>query len=65
MFRVFNMGVGFCVVVAEASADAAMRVVAAAGGAAKRIGRVTAGPVGQVTVSERGLVGRDSRFERA
>lgn len=65
MFRVFNMGVGFCVVVAEASADAAMRVVAAAGGAAKRIGRVTAGPVGQVTVSERGLVGRDARFERA
>jgi phosphoribosylformylglycinamidine cyclo-ligase len=65
MFRVFNMGVGFCVVVAEASADAAMRVVAGAGGTARRIGRVTGGPVGQVTVPRRGLVGRDGRFERA
>ena len=61
MFGVFNMGIGFCVVVPEASVEAAVDVVAAAGGRVLVIGRVVAGPR-RVELPGHGLVGADGRF---
>ncbi len=46
MHEVFNMGCGFCVVVAAADETAAMKRLQAHYAAAKRIGRATAGPSG-------------------
>ena len=61
MFRVFNMGIGFCAVVPEASAQAALDVVAAAGGRALMIGRAVDGPR-RVELPRHGLVGADGVF---
>ena len=61
MFGVFNMGIGFCVVVPEASAQAALDVVAAAGGRALVIGRAVAGPP-RVELPKHRLVGEGGRF---
>lgn len=63
MFRVFNMGVGFCVVVPQAQADVAMGAIASTGGRAVRIGEVRSGPR-QVRLPQHGLTGRDGRFGR-
>jgi phosphoribosylformylglycinamidine cyclo-ligase len=43
MRRVFNLGVGFCVVVAEGGAEKALAVLAEVGYEARRIGEVVAG----------------------
>ena len=61
MFSVFNMGIGFCVVVPEASVEAAVDVVAASGGRALVIGRAVPGPR-RVELPGHGLVGADGRF---
>ncbi len=61
MFGVFNMGIGFCAVVPEASVQAAVDVVAAAGGRALQIGRAVDGPR-RVELPRHGLVGADGRF---
>ena len=63
MFRVFNMGIGFCVVVAPASVDAAIAAAASAGGAAMVVGTVVSGPERRVELPTEGLVGRNGRFE--
>lgn len=57
MYRVFNMGVGFVVVVAEEDVDAAIETIAETGHRAQRIGRVTA-EAGVVHLEGPGLVGR-------
>ena len=44
MRRVFNLGVGFCVVVGEAEAEEALAVLSRAGWYARRIGQVVAEP---------------------
>ncbi len=41
MRRVFNLGVGFCVVVAEAEAERTLAVLSGLGCPARRIGTVT------------------------
>ena len=46
MYEVFNMGCGFCVVVAAADEDAAIERLRARYPEAKRIGRAAAGPAG-------------------
>jgi phosphoribosylformylglycinamidine cyclo-ligase len=56
MFRVFNMGVGFVVVVPADQADAALARLAASGYGALRIGAVTEEP-GVVRIRPAGLVG--------
>jgi phosphoribosylformylglycinamidine cyclo-ligase len=59
MFRVFNMGVGFAVVVAAEAADRALDTLRATGAAdAQIIGRVTKREPGSVRIPTRGLVGR-------
>lgn len=59
MFRVFNMGVGFAVVVSEGDVERALGALRAAGAPdAQVIGRVTATDAGSVRILDRGLVGR-------
>ena len=65
MFRVFNMGVGFCAVVDSRDADqavAAVAAVAGAGGNAHVIGHVVADSRRRVEIAEWGLVGQDGAF---
>lgn len=56
MYRVFNMGVGFVVIVAESDEDTALAKVSDAGYTAQRIGRVSEDE-GTVTIRPVGLVG--------
>ena len=62
MFRVFNMGVGFCVVVAPQEVDAALAAIRSAGGAAEPIGHAVDDAERRVVIEPHGLVGRDGRF---
>ena len=61
MYRVYNMGVGFCTVVPAASAGDALEAIAAAGGEASIIGTVREGRR-RVVLPEQGLVGEGSAF---
>ncbi len=63
MYRVYNMGVGFCAVVPAASADEALAAIASAGGEASVIGTVREGGR-RVVLPEQGLVGRGSAFTK-
>ncbi len=56
--QVFNMGCGFCVVVPEEHADAAIEIAAARHPGATRIGSVTA-EAGVVELRSLGLRGRE------
>jgi phosphoribosylformylglycinamidine cyclo-ligase len=68
MFRVFNMGVGFVVVVPADQADTALDRIAAGGYTPTRIGTVT-DEAGVVRVRPAGLIGGmvdgDSEFRPA
>jgi phosphoribosylformylglycinamidine cyclo-ligase len=65
MYRVFNMGVGFAVIVPHAQADAAEQRIQASGYEAQRIGEVVSG-AGRVEIAPVGLTGTledgESRF---
>ena len=63
MFRVYNMGVGFCVVVDPADADRVDRDSPARRARARTvIGRTVADPERRVWIPSRGLLGRDDTF---
>ena len=61
MFGVFNMGIGFCAVVAARDADAAISAIRQAGGDAQHIGTVVAGGH-RVEVEPYHLLGFDGHF---
>jgi phosphoribosylformylglycinamidine cyclo-ligase len=63
MFRVYNMGVGFCVVVPPADVDAVLSIMRAHDRKAFRMGHVVADAERRVTVLPHELVGR-SREKR-
>ncbi|MBI3977711.1 MAG: phosphoribosylformylglycinamidine cyclo-ligase [Chloroflexi bacterium] len=65
MFQVFNMGVGFCVVVAPADAPRAIAIARARGWAAQPIGYAVADEARRVRLPGRRLVGQGDRFVRA
>lgn len=65
MFQVFNMGVGFCVVIAESDAASLIEIVTRHGREALRIGRVVSDPEQKVVIRPCGLVGRDNHFLKA
>jgi phosphoribosylformylglycinamidine cyclo-ligase len=65
MYRTFNMGIGFAVVVAKAGADAAVASLKAAGLDVHVLGRAVDDPERTIQFRPRGLVGRDGRFTRA
>ncbi|MBI4213975.1 MAG: phosphoribosylformylglycinamidine cyclo-ligase [Chloroflexi bacterium] len=64
MFQVYNMGVGFCVTVPEASADQTITVITGHGKRAFRLGHVIANPERQVHIPALGLVGRGKSFAK-
>lgn len=64
MYRVYNMGVGFCAIVPAPSADEALAAVASVGGDASVIGTVREGRR-RVVLPEQGLVGESGAFAQA
>lgn len=62
MFSVFNMGIGFCAVVAEDDARAALAVFAEGGFHARRIGHATTDQTKTVSLPQFGIVGRGKHF---
>jgi phosphoribosylformylglycinamidine cyclo-ligase len=65
MFEVFNMGVGFCAVVAEADVDAALGILARHGREAWVIGQAIADSRKSVHLPQHNLIGRGKRFGQA
>lgn len=65
MFEVYNMGIGFCVVVAEGDADQTLAILAQHGRQASVIGQAVADPTRSVQLPREGLVGTGKRFRVA
>lgn len=63
MYQVYNMGVGFCIVVAPDAADATLAILKKHGRAASVIGRAVADPAKQIHLNGT-MVGRGKRFYR-
>ena len=62
MFEVFNMGIGFCYVVAESDAERVLSILKKHGRTAQRIGHAVADPDKVVRVPERNIAGRHKKF---
>jgi phosphoribosylformylglycinamidine cyclo-ligase len=65
MFRVFNMGIGFCIVAAADDADRVIEIVGAHGKRAYRLGHTVHDPERRVRIEPFALVGRGKSFARA
>ena len=65
MFEVYNMGIGFCVVVAEAQVEPALAILARHQRQASVIGYAIADPEKTVRLPQYQLVGRGKRFQPA
>ena len=65
MFRVFNMGIGFCIVAAADEADQVIAIVEEHGKRAYRLGYTVHDPERRVQIRPAGLVGQGKRFARA
>ena len=64
MFRAFNMGIGFCLVVPPGSADRAGALLAEHGLTVHVLGRATDDAERTIALRPRKLLGRDGRFAR-
>lgn len=64
MFRVYNMGIGFCIIVPPEFADETRNIARDAGFQASVIGHAVADDEKRVYIPSFGLVGRDGRFYR-
>jgi phosphoribosylformylglycinamidine cyclo-ligase len=62
MFEVYNMGIGFCVVVAAGDADRTLAILTRHGRRASVIGRAVADPAKSVYLPREKLVGAGKRF---
>lgn len=62
MFSVYNMGIGFCIVVAAAEADRVIELARQNGSDASVIGYVVADEERRVWLPQHGLVGRQKQF---
>ena len=62
MFSVFNMGVGFCFVVAPGDADQVIAIAESHGREAPIVGRATAQNPGTVAIPSHGLIGEGKVF---
>ena len=65
MFEVYNMGIGFCAVVAPADADRALAILRRHGRTASVIGHAVADPGKSVRLPGAGLIGAGKRFRPA
>jgi phosphoribosylformylglycinamidine cyclo-ligase len=63
MYATFNMGIGFCVVVAKSEQQAALDALKGVGEDPARIGWVTARPGRSVSIPSVGLYGKGDAFE--
>jgi phosphoribosylformylglycinamidine cyclo-ligase len=64
MFQVFNMGIGFCVVLGENDADEFRAIVKRHGRESMQIGRVVSDPERRVIIEPAGLVGKGNSFRK-
>ncbi len=64
MYRVFNMGIGFCVVVPEGEVSDALRILSRFPGRADVIGRVVEDPEKKIQVTAHRMVGKNGHFFR-
>ncbi len=64
MYRVYNMGIGFCVVTPEKCASQAIEIAQRHGVEAYRIGHTISDPERKVVIEPRHLLGRDGRFTK-
>lgn len=62
MFEIYNMGIGFCVVLADAQADRALSILRSHGRKAHRIGYAVADERQRVVLEKEELVGQGKRF---
>jgi phosphoribosylformylglycinamidine cyclo-ligase len=62
MFQVYNMGIGFCVIVAEADADRVVRIANEHGVRTWRVGETVASPERTVTIEPRRLRSQEQHF---
>jgi phosphoribosylformylglycinamidine cyclo-ligase len=62
MFHVYNMGIGFCVIVRPNDADRALDLLKGQNAEAQRLGSVIPGPERRVLIEPVGLVGMNGRF---
>jgi phosphoribosylformylglycinamidine cyclo-ligase len=65
MFEVYNMGIGFCVVVAAGDADRTLAILARHGRQASVIGHAIADPTKSVHLPREKLIGRGKTFRAA
>jgi phosphoribosylformylglycinamidine cyclo-ligase len=65
MFRVYNMGIGFCIIVAATETERVLSVVRAHQKTAHRIGYAMVDERRQVVVKQKNLIGQGKRFRRA
>ncbi len=64
MFEVFNMGTGFCYVVAPADVDATVAILKRHGRDARPIGHTVPDPEKKVRIPGRNLIGRHKKFRK-
>ena len=64
MFEVFNMGTGFCYVVAPADVDATVAILKRHGRDARPIGHTVPDPDKKVRIPGRSLIGRHKKFRK-
>jgi phosphoribosylaminoimidazole (AIR) synthetase len=65
MFEVYNMGIGFCVIVAEADVAATLAILARHRREASVIGYAIADPTKSVQLPQHNLIGSAKRFRPA
>jgi phosphoribosylformylglycinamidine cyclo-ligase len=65
MFSVYNMGIGFCAIVAPADADAALAILGSHGRRAHRIGYAVADTARRVRLTQQNLLGQGKHFSPA
>jgi len=65
MFRVFNMGIGFCVIAGASDADRVIEIAGEHGRAAFKLGRVISDCAGEIQILPKKLVGRGKSFIKA
>jgi phosphoribosylformylglycinamidine cyclo-ligase len=63
MYATFNMGIGFCIVVAQSQQQAAIQALINAGEQPVRIGTITDSKGRTVTLTEQGLTGHGDSFQ--
>jgi phosphoribosylformylglycinamidine cyclo-ligase len=62
MFEVYNMGVGFCVIVGQGEADLVIEILKKHGRKSQRIGNAVRDPMKKVHLTQHNLVGRGKTF---